>query len=196
MKALAAFWQWFLKDGDKILAAATGITATLNASGVIASAWATPILATLTFIHNTFLPEPAATAAFPNTTAGKFPPASAVLMVFFLAALAIGSVTQLSGCAALGITKPLTFNDSLGVGYGTATAVLTTTDTLLNAGKINDATAKNIEAQDVNLKAALDIAAQVNATNTTDGGNQLQAALTAINALSTYLATLQPAASK
>jgi hypothetical protein len=96
------------------------------------------------------------------------------------------------GCSVLGLTTPNTFNQRLATGYGAATAVITTTDALLVAGKISSKVAQNIEAQDQNLKAALDIAAQVNTTNATDGGNQLQAALTALNALSQYLTTLQP----
>jgi len=97
----------------------------------------------------------------------------------------------LAGCSSLGLATPQTFNQKLAVGYGAATAILTTTDTLLNQGKISSKVAQNIASQDQNLKAALDISAQVEATNATDGGNQLTAALTALNALSSYLATLQ-----
>jgi len=97
----------------------------------------------------------------------------------------------LTGCSSLGLATPQTFNQKLAVGYGAATAILTTTDTLLNQGKISSKVAQNIASQDQNLKAALDISAQVEVTNATDGGNQLTAALTALNALSSYLATLQ-----
>ncbi len=98
----------------------------------------------------------------------------------------------LASCSSLGLSTPQTFNQKLAVGYGAATAILTTTDTLLNQGKIGSKVAQNIATQDTNLKAALDIAASVEATNAVDGGNQLTAALTALNALSAYLSTLQP----
>lgn len=120
----------------------------------------------------------------------KVPPRASVwLLLPFLAMLV--SVTTFTGCASLGLAAPKTFNEKLAVGYGTATAVLQTTDTLLNAGKIDARTAQNIEAQEVNLKAALDIAAYTEVANAADGGNKLATAMTALNALSQYLTTLQ-----
>lgn len=109
---------------------------------------------------------------------------TSIAPLFVIAALA------LAACSMLGITQPTTFNEKLALGYGTATAVLTSTDTLLKAGKITSSVASNIESQDANLKAALDIAQATYASNQTDGGNQLATALTALNALSSYLATL------
>lgn len=52
------YWNWFLAHGDKALAAATAVVGGLSAAHVINGGDATTALATLTFIHNTFLPEP------------------------------------------------------------------------------------------------------------------------------------------
>lgn len=57
------FWNWFLKYGDKILAAGTAVVGGLSSAGVIQAPIATAALATLTFVHNTFLPEPKAQEA-------------------------------------------------------------------------------------------------------------------------------------
>lgn len=53
-------YNWFLKYGDKILAAGTAVVGGLSSAGVIHAETATAILGGLTFIHNTFLPEPKA----------------------------------------------------------------------------------------------------------------------------------------
>jgi hypothetical protein len=52
--------NWFLANGDKYLAAGTAVVGVLSAAGVIHAATATAVLGALTFIHNTFLPEPKA----------------------------------------------------------------------------------------------------------------------------------------
>lgn len=95
----------------------------------------------------------------------------------------------LSACAALGLATPKTFNQQLATGYGTATAILQTTDTLLKDGKIKSVDAQNVEIQTDNLKIALDIARQTYATDQATAGNKLAAALTALQALTTYLQT-------
>jgi hypothetical protein len=54
-------WQWFLANGDKLLAFATAEVALLQSMGALNQGgmkYATVILASLTLAHNTFLPEP------------------------------------------------------------------------------------------------------------------------------------------
>lgn len=98
-------------------------------------------------------------------------------------------VVLLSACSALGLATPTTFNQQLATGYGAVTAVLTTADTLLKDGKLSSVDARNVETQADNLKAGLDIARQVDATDTATAGSKLTATLTAIQALTSYLAT-------
>lgn len=111
-----------------------------------------------------------------------------VLLVLLLACVT-PSFGALTACAALGLTKPTTFNQQLATGYGAATSVLQTADTLLKDGKISSTDAKNVETQADNLKAALDIARQTYATDQATAGNKLAATLTAIQALTQYLST-------
>lgn len=101
--------------------------------------------------------------------------------------LAMVIVCTVTGCAALGLATPKTFNQQLATGYGSATVVIQTTDTLLKDGKISSQDAQNVEIQADNLKAALDIARQTYATDQATAGNKLAAALTALQALTTYL---------
>ena len=98
-------------------------------------------------------------------------------------------LASLVACAALGLTKPTTFNQQIATGYGAATSVLQTADTLLKAGKISSNDAANVEVQADNLKAGLDIARQTYATDQATAGNKLAATLTAIQALTQYLST-------
>lgn len=95
----------------------------------------------------------------------------------------------ISGCSALGLPVPQTFNQKLAVAYGGVTTVITTDQTLLAAGTITVADAKNVESQADNVKDALDIARKVYATDQTTGGNKLASAVTALGALQDYLAT-------
>lgn len=99
----------------------------------------------------------------------------------------IAVLLLMAGCAALGLATPKTFNQQLATGYGTATVVLQTADTLLKDGKIDSKDASNVEIQADNLRAALDIARQTYATDQKTAGNKLSAALTALQALTTYL---------
>lgn len=84
-----------------------------------------------------------------------------------------------------------TFNEKYATGVAAATAALTTTDQLLKAGKLTPRDASNIERQVDNVKEALDLAKQINATDQTTGGNKLASALTALQGISTYLAQQQ-----
>ena len=53
-------WNWFLLHGEKALSLATAVLAGMMASGQISptEGWAVMLLATLNFVHNTFLPLP------------------------------------------------------------------------------------------------------------------------------------------
>lgn len=95
----------------------------------------------------------------------------------------------LCACQVLGLATPKTFNQQLATGYGTATVVLQTADTLLKDGKITSQDASNVEIQADNLKTALDIARQTYATDQATAGDKLAAALTALQALTNYLQT-------
>jgi hypothetical protein len=95
----------------------------------------------------------------------------------------------LYGCSTLGLPTPTTFNQKIAVGYSSVTTVLQTTTTLLQGAVITAADAQNIEAQADNVKAALDIAQQIEATDATTANNKLTAALTALQALQAYLNT-------
>lgn len=104
----------------------------------------------------------------------------------FLTALAFFA---LAACATL---APQTFNQKMYVAYAGANTGLQVTTTLLEGKVINALDAQNVENQLVNVKAALDIARQVEATNPAGGDAKLAAALTALSAVQTYLCTKQP----
>lgn len=101
------------------------------------------------------------------------------------AAAYVGVVaTVLASCA---LFPAKTFNEKYATAVAGATSALTTTDTLLNAGTISAADAKNIEKQIDNVKEALDLAKTTYATDEATGGNKLASALTALQGLQTYL---------
>jgi hypothetical protein len=99
------------------------------------------------------------------------------------------ALTLFVACASWGIPGAQTFNEKLAAGYITADNVLKSTDALLLAGAISPTDAKNIVAQDDNVKAGLDIARTINATDATAGSAKLNQVITALTALQTYLAT-------
>lgn len=97
--------------------------------------------------------------------------------------------TMLLACAQFGGVTPQTFNQKVLAAQTTATTVLKLNDDLLLGKQITAADATNIEKQADNLQAGIDIARQVHATNPTAGDAKLQAVLTALQALQSYLAT-------
>ena len=103
--------------------------------------------------------------------------------------IATFALTLIVACSTLGIPTAQTFNEKISAAYIADTAVLTSTDGLLTAGKLTPADAKNIEAQADNVKAGLDIARTINASDATAGANKLTSVITALQALQTYLAT-------
>ncbi len=55
-----ATWQWFLKNGDKLLAWATGVLAAAQTQGLMDEKtfnWVMLVMGSLIALHNTFLPE-------------------------------------------------------------------------------------------------------------------------------------------
>jgi hypothetical protein len=98
-------------------------------------------------------------------------------------------IALVAGCQALGVPTAKTFNEELLAGYTTAAQVLSDTDALLKAGKLDKADAANIEQQTDNVKAGLDIARTVHTTDTTAGSAKLTQVLQALQGISAYLAT-------
>jgi hypothetical protein len=169
------FIPWLVKHGINLTGdSQVALDALLVGAVVGAAHW----------VHDKVNPAKPAPLPPPASKAAGFVRWEGLVTVFALAVVAVG-------CTALGITKSLTFNEKLAAGYQADTAVITATDQLLVAGKITKADANNVEAQANNLKAALDIASQVEATDVTTGGNKLAAALTALQALTSYVATLK-----
>lgn len=111
-------------------------------------------------------------------------------VAFLLSAIVLALVI---GCAGLGIPIPQTFNQKLFVAYAGVSTVVTTATTLVQAKVITGKDGKNVAAQADNVKDALDIADQVHQTDPAAGEAKLTAALTALQALKTYLCTKQPA---
>lgn len=103
--------------------------------------------------------------------------------------LLIGVILLIAGCSTLGVPTPKTFNERWLAAQTADTAVIQTDLALYNAGKITKEDAANIEAQADNVKAGLDIARTVYATDQTAGNTKLVSVLTALQALQSYLAT-------
>lgn len=84
----------------------------------------------------------------------------------------------LSACATT-----LTWNEKISIAYGSLDTIAKTTDQLLQAGKITSSEAGVIAKDLQYLSTALSAAQTVYQTNSTDGGNALQTALTAISTI-------------
>jgi hypothetical protein len=93
----------------------------------------------------------------------------------------------LTACATIGVEAPKTFNEKLGAGYATVTAVRDTTGTLLTANKLSADDAQNVQAQADNARTGLDLARQIHATNPSGGDAKLDAVVTGLTALQAYL---------
>jgi hypothetical protein len=121
-------WNWFLAHGDKVLGLGTTILTVLAAAGVVSNPISAAVLATLTFIHTTFLPE-ASDAPLPAPVAeavAKLPWIVSVL------AIALG----LAGCASLeaGVNSPV---GQAAVTAGVQVAVTTAEQHGVSAVQIN-----------------------------------------------------------
>jgi hypothetical protein len=94
----------------------------------------------------------------------------------------------LSGCSALGLATPKSFDQSLANAYGVHTAVVSATATALASGAITSAEAGSVQIQANSARAMLDAAkAAETAGNSTGAQNDLSLAVTALTALQTYL---------
>lgn len=96
-------------------------------------------------------------------------------------------VLALAGCSALGVPKADTFNKRWLAAQQSDTTVLQTDLALLQAGKISKEDAANIEAQADNVKAGLDIARTIYATDQTAGSTKLDSVVLALQAIQNYL---------
>lgn len=87
-------WNWFLAHGDKVLGLGTTILTGLAAAGVVSNPISAAILATLTFVHTTFLPEPTSTPAILPQTTGT------AKLHWLTVALTAVLVSQMVACAS------------------------------------------------------------------------------------------------
>lgn len=94
----------------------------------------------------------------------------------------------LSACATLGVPQADTFNKRLAAGYVTVTGVRNTADTLLSASKITPEDAQNVNDQADNARTGLDLARQIHTSNPPAGDAKLDAVVTGLTALESYLA--------
>lgn len=101
--------------------------------------------------------------------------------------LATIAITVLAGCSLLGVPVPQTMNERVSAAYISVTTVRQETLSLLQAGKITAADAKNIETQADNARSGIDIAKQLDLTNPAQASDRLTAALSVLQALETYL---------
>lgn len=106
--------------------------------------------------------------------------------------LLIVAALLISGCTTLGIPSADTFNKKWLAAQQTDTTVLQTDMALLQAGTISKEDAANIEAQADNVKAGLDIARNLYATDQTEGSTKLDSVVLALQALQTYLNAKAP----
>lgn len=93
-----------------------------------------------------------------------------------------------SGCAALGVPTPTSFNERVAAGYTTVNAVIDETKALLVAKKIKPEDAQDILKQTDNAIQAIDLARVMGKTDLQGASTRLTATLTALTALQTYLA--------
>jgi len=98
----------------------------------------------------------------------------------------------ITGCQYLGVPTAKTFNEKWIAAQTADTTVLQTDLALLQAGKISQDDAANIEAQADNVKAGLDIARNLYANDQQAGQTKLDSVVLALQALQQYLATKGP----
>jgi hypothetical protein len=91
----------------------------------------------------------------------------------------------LAACPSM---MPQTFNQRVLFAYSTVDAVVQSTTTLARAGKISKPDAQNVHSQATNLKAGIELAEQVHATDPSGGEDKLSVTITALTALQSYLA--------
>jgi hypothetical protein len=111
-------------------------------------------------------------------------------LTLFLAACALALLTA---CAAIGVEPPKTFNERLAVAVSTVTAARDATTTLLVAGKISAADARNLQAQADVAREGLDVARALAGTDPGGAMTRLEMTQAALRALNAYLLTKQGA---
>lgn len=124
-------WNWFLAHGDKVLGLGTMVLTGLATAGVVSNPISAAVLATLTFIHTTFLPEPTSTPAIlPQTTGTK------VNLHWLTVLITLVLASALVACASTqtALDSPL---GQAAVGAGVQVAVTTAEQHGVSAGQIN-----------------------------------------------------------
>jgi len=93
----------------------------------------------------------------------------------------------LTGCAALGLATPKTFNQKFAVGISSVTSARQTALTLLTARKISADDAANVQAQADNARTGLELARTIHASLPEQGEAKIDAVLIGLNGLTAYL---------
>lgn len=101
--------------------------------------------------------------------------------------LILAAISVLVGCATFGLPTPESFEERLASGYVTVTGVRNLAGTLLEAGKITAADARNIQNSADVGRQGLEVSELVYETNPDEGKTRLDATLIGINALMDYL---------
>src|SRR6266850_1010207 len=177
-------WNWFLAHGEKALSLATAALGGMMASGQVSptEGWAIATLATLNFVHNTFLPPPKpkeenVTLQTPKQKGAGRPEMLLLLAIFALVA-----------CKSLGLATPQSFDEQLANAYGIHTAVVSATATALQSGAISRQEAEQVQTQEASARAFLDAARAAETSGNIRGATtDLQLATGALVALQTYL---------
>ena len=91
----------------------------------------------------------------------------------------------IASCASL--PAPKTFNEKAAAAYTGATAIRSTTLSLLQAHKLSPDDAENANEQADNIRAAIEIARQLKGTNSTLAEDKLTLAITGLTALQACL---------
>ena len=113
---------------------------------------------------------------------------SGMLALAMIATATIAVPAMLTGCPAIDVRAPQTFNERAVAGYQTISGATDIVSTLLAAGTIDAADARNAHDSLTLAKQAIDIASAIAASGdlaTAEG--RLNATLTGLNALDTYL---------
>ena len=104
----------------------------------------------------------------------------------FLATLALALLTA---CAALGVDAPQTFNQRAAAAQIAVTSVRGSALSLLNAGKLSVADAKNVQVTADAGNAAIDLALQTGASDPAGANSKLASAIAILTGVQAYLAT-------
>ena len=98
------------------------------------------------------------------------------------------AIMLLQACAALGVPKPESFPERLAAGYVTVTANRQLNTALLGAGILSARDGKNVQDQNDNARAGLDVAATLGGAAAED---KLASTLRIVDELKKYLEAKQ-----